>query len=622
MRYKHRINFPPDYEFSIEELSAITPEDIYKWFSYKLYGIEMPGPSDNPIFGKSNSMLSWKKHISFFIPDNLIQWSVQSRSGNPTQSRIINDLINVVKKKETRGLGRPSQADRPFEKEEFHQVLSILQAGNSFDWQYRYPAMLKFMFHLIARGDDAAHVKKENLVASTQYPWALTVKLRWSKNVNDPRDCPHQILLGAMDVRYCVLLSMVLFLEYWIESGAGMTSPWLFGEGVTNDQSTIDEMDKEADRTKRGLYEALQHVFANPNFVLSIITAIILGVHSTKKYGTTHARRRGTPKDFVDYRARWKASKRIQDGYADVVLPWPDIKTASTLCIGGICKYNLKQGCGLSDEWLIEHVTPAIRERFGDGVAAILAKPLLWACQDAECASMVPGSIRTRVLNALVNVAQQSSLSSGENCVEKVLTVANEADGEVFFDEVRDVAGGTGGTGRSAAGNTDGEWKNAMYAKVSSVEHTVVGNQNSMASHHAQYNKRLDRMDANIKRIAVMPGARIRSTMGGASGIRARASANLMNCPKDLYILWAEYEVGVGGNKPARQFTAAERGKVKFKYSRRKNVWDVIDIMISAGNTSDVAIERIYTVYGQQPVNKIIDELRQAKKAGGHPMLR
>ena len=100
-------------------------------------------------------------------------------------------------------------------------------------------------------------------------------------------------------------------------------------------------------------------------------------------------------------------------------LPWPDIKTASKLCVGVICKYNLKQGCGLCDECLIEHVTPAISERYGDEVAAILAKPLLWTCQDAECASMVPEGIRARVLNALSTVAEQNSLPPGENSVEK-----------------------------------------------------------------------------------------------------------------------------------------------------------------------------------------------------------
>ena len=308
MRYKHRINFPANYGFSIEELSAITPEDIYKWFAFKVYGTETPGPTENPIFGTKNACLSWKKHISFFIPDNLIKWSVQSKSGNPTMSRIVNDLIAVVKKKEARGLGRASRADRPFEKGEFLQVLSILQAGDSFNWRYRYPTMMKFMFHLISRGDDAAHIKKEDLVVSTQYPWTLTVKLRWSKNVNEARDCPHQIILGSMDVSYCLLLAMTVFLEYWIESGAGMTSPWLFGEGVTNDQSTIDDMDVEAGRTKKGLYSALQDVFGDPNFAVEIVSPAILGVHSTKKYGTTYARRRGVPKDFVGYRARWKAS--------------------------------------------------------------------------------------------------------------------------------------------------------------------------------------------------------------------------------------------------------------------------------------------------------------------------
>ena len=43
--------------------------------------------------------------------------------------------------------------------------------------------------------------------------------------------------------------------------------------------------------------------------------------------------------------------------------------------------------------------------------------------------------------------------------MKKVLTVATEADGEVFFDEVPsgDIVGGTGGTGGLAASNTYGK---------------------------------------------------------------------------------------------------------------------------------------------------------------------
>ena len=71
----------------------------------------------------------------------------------------------------------------------------------------------------------------------------------------------------------------------------------------------------------------------------------------------------------------------------------------------------------------------------------------------------------------LCPVAEQNSLPPGENSVEKVLMVATEADGEVFFDEVQsgDIVGGTGGAGGLAAGSTDGEWKNAIFAKVSST---------------------------------------------------------------------------------------------------------------------------------------------------------
>lgn len=79
--------------------------------------------------------------------------------------------------------------------------------------------MFKFMFLLIAQGDDMSHVKKMNLEVSNEYPFTLTSKMRWSKNVKEERDCPKQILLGAMDPRYCMLLGLVVFEESWIEGG-------------------------------------------------------------------------------------------------------------------------------------------------------------------------------------------------------------------------------------------------------------------------------------------------------------------------------------------------------------------------------------------------------------------
>jgi hypothetical protein len=93
--------------------------------------------------------------------------------------------------------------------------------------------------------------------------------------------------------------------------------------------------------------------------------------------------------------------------------------------------------------------------------------------------------------------------------------------------------------------------------------------------------------------------------------------ATLMANPKSLYDVWNEYLNGVGGRKPARLFSEAERGRVKFKYSRRKVIWDVVRNMVSLGHTANRAIDLIYEVYGPQTsVTDIINRLRKDKNKG------
>ena len=94
--------------------------------------------------------------------------------------------------------------------------------------------------------------------------------------------------------------------------------------------------------------------------------------------------------------------------------------------------------------------------------------------------------------------------------------------------------------------------------------------------------------------------------------------AILCNFPKNLYVLWAEYESGVGGNKPARLFNRAERGKVQFKYCHRKIVWDAVEALVQRGLTSDVAIDRIYSECGgpNTKVNDVIKELKHFRRVG------
>ena len=44
-------------------------------------------------------------------------------------------------------------------------------------------------------------------------------------------------------------------------------------------------------------------------------------------------------------------------------------------------------------------------------------------------------------------------------------------------------------------------------------------------------------------------------------------NATLSKCPWDLWILWQEYEHGLDGCKPAKDFNDAERGQVSSTYS-------------------------------------------------------
>ncbi len=56
MTFTNRIEYPRNYQFSIEELSQITPRRLFSWMAYKVYGKENPDPSDNPIYGTTNSI--------------------------------------------------------------------------------------------------------------------------------------------------------------------------------------------------------------------------------------------------------------------------------------------------------------------------------------------------------------------------------------------------------------------------------------------------------------------------------------------------------------------------------------------------------------------------------------
>ena len=87
-------------------------------------------------------------------------------------------------------------------------------------------------------------------------------------------------------------------------------------------------------------------------------------------------------------------------------------------------------------------------------------------------------------------------------------------------------------------------------------------------------------MNSNIHHIAIQlvahPPAHVVLNGDGRHKV-----AKLSKCPKNLHLLWREYEFGLDGQKAAKNFTPEERGKNKFSYSRRKVFWDAINVVVA-----------------------------------------
>jgi len=102
---------------------------------------------------------------------------------------------------------------------------------------------------------------------------------------------------------------------------------------------------------------------------------------------------------------------------------------------------------------------------------------------------------------------------------------------------------------------------------------------------------------------------------------------------KDLRVLWAEYEHGISGRKPARAWTREERGgggdtKVKQTFYRRNNIWKIQKLLINKGYTVHSANALIEETYGASSsitsISKaIVQDRKQHRAHGGlHPKFR
>ena len=97
---------------------------------------------------------------------------------------------------------------------EFRSIIGICRETDKPFFRYTVPAYFIFQFHMIARADDVFNFSDQDLTPNIEFPFALKSKMCWSKNVLEERDSPDQIILGAMDPQFCVLLALAAHLEF------------------------------------------------------------------------------------------------------------------------------------------------------------------------------------------------------------------------------------------------------------------------------------------------------------------------------------------------------------------------------------------------------------------------
>ena len=544
---------------------------------------------------------------------------------------------------EVRRVGKSSNARRPMSMAEFRKAIRIFERENNFENRYRFPTMIKYQYHLIARCDDIGNFETRDLGGHSNpvfSSFCLQTKVYWSKNVMEERDCPAQILLGCNNVDYFILLSLAVYLEVWLIVGNGKSSTLMF-----SDENDINGDRKNVDRLKKRYSSRLtQFIFHNREFAQeSIKTGGLLGSHSLRKYPATFARSNGCNADDIDIRGRWKRnSRRISDRYVDVAQHYIDAKVAAALCVGGPVRYKLVDGSGVTKAWLRNIVVPGIASFFdeNDTIADVLALPLLWACFDVEYSTKLPDWLiaTVRMNYAFIKVLPDDIT----NPVIRVPLLVYQVNGELRIEEMdseyNNINNNNDNNNINSYRGTNQQQQNSsdqlnailiqqqkLSQQLSTISDRLTNSVSmSLTSMGREVDKKINVLNKNIKRLMLQPTTRRAATnnnnpdnnnnVEGGQLLEEEAGrvsgplVDLSSCPKNLYDLWAEYTTGLGGRKAARDFTTRERGgKLKFKFCQRKVFWDCIVKHVNAGYTAHTAIDRVYGAYGiRLPVSTIL----------------
>ena len=420
-------------------------------------------------------------------------------------------------------------------------------------------------------------------------------------------------------------------------------------------QLTCFQLSSSPEASKRRAGKLLREVFESEEFksrfgsdaVVSL--ELWLGSHSLRKSAATQARKNGCSRDEVDLRGRWKKRRRQVDTYIDTEIPYPDAKVAAALCIGGPVAYQIVAGSGVNDNWIVDNVVPNIhKSHFCKKTAARVGRAVLWACLDPHYRTYVPDELLRRVTSSYERIKIPES---DNNPIKKVGLVVVGNEGQLFIDFLPsdqdeadpDHVGADVSTAAYRRRRQNAELQ-AVFSQLAAIRRQNEMLQSELELTRASLSKKLQKMSQSVHRLSI-PAQYSNFNLNNESnntnndnennrfsslytGLREMerqtrpSNAKLCRNPKSLYILWQEYEFGIGARKPAKAFTRDERGAARFSYCRRNVFWELVKTMVNRGHTANAAIDNIYQVYGlKSSVTEILKKLVKDKKTNHRQFL-
>ena len=127
----HNTVYTQDTTYTKGELRAPRPETVLQWMNQKAFVVTDPPVDANPTLARSNSLVFWKKAISFFMPNHLFLHG-HLVAIKETPPAVLMSITSQSEKKQLCKQGMASQCRRAITEVEFQRMQHILQKNHKF----------------------------------------------------------------------------------------------------------------------------------------------------------------------------------------------------------------------------------------------------------------------------------------------------------------------------------------------------------------------------------------------------------------------------------------------------------------------------------------------------------